>query len=154
MLYKLTCSFLLLCTGCNLSSATQIPTSTPIVPITVTTENQDLGILAVPSGQREAATASGLSPYQQLRYIILPQAMRPILPPLVGQYVLLVKDSSVVSAIGVVDITRVGWLTVQRIPEGIMVFGLVGILYFVICYPLINLSNYLERRMSVVSTRL
>ena len=85
------------------------------------------GILAVPSGQREAATASGLSAYQQLRYIILPQAMRTILPPLVGQYVLLVKDSSVVSAIGVVDITRVGWLTVQRIPEGLMVFGLVGI---------------------------
>jgi ABC-type amino acid transport system permease subunit len=44
--------------------------------------------------------------------------MRTILPPLVGQYVLLIKDSSVVSAIGVVDMTRVGWLTVQRIPEG------------------------------------
>ena len=112
------------------------------------------GILAVPSGQREAATASGLSAYQQLRYIILPQAMRTIMPPLVGQYVLLIKDSSVVSAIGVVDITRVGWLTVQRIPEGLMVFGLVGLLYFVICYPLINLSNLLERRMTVVSTRL
>ena len=112
------------------------------------------GILAVDKGQREAATASGLSGYQQLRYIVLPQAMRTILPPLVGQYVLLIKDSSVVSAIGVVDITRVGWLTVQRIPEGLMVFGLVGLLYFAICYPLINLSGYLERRMTVVSTRL
>jgi polar amino acid transport system permease protein len=112
------------------------------------------GILSVSVGQREAATASGLSAYQQLRYIILPQAMRTILPPLVGQYVLLVKDSSVVSAIGVVDVTRVGWLTVQRIPEGIMVFGLVGILYFVICYPLINLSNILEKRMTVVATKL
>jgi polar amino acid transport system permease protein len=112
------------------------------------------GILAVPSGQREAATASGLSPFQQLRYIVMPQAMRTILPPLVGQYVLLIKDSSVVSAIGVVDITRVGWLTVQRIPEGLMVFGLVGILYFVICYPLINLSSLLERRMTVVRTQL
>ena len=112
------------------------------------------GILSVSSGQREAATASGLSAFQQLRYIILPQAMRTILPPLVGQYVLLVKDSSVVSAIGVVDITRVGWLTVQRIPEGLMVFGLVGLLYFVICYPLINLSGFLEKRMTVVSTRL
>ena len=112
------------------------------------------GILAVPFGQREAATASGLSPYQQLRYIVMPQAMRTILPPLVGQYVLLIKDSSVVSAIGVVDITRVGWLTVQRIPEGLMVFGLVGILYFVICYPLINLSSLLERRMTVVRTQL
>jgi polar amino acid transport system permease protein len=68
--------------------------------------------------------------------------------------VLLIKDSSVVSAIGVVDVTRVGWLTVQRIPEGIMVFGLVGILYFVVCYPLINLSNILERRMTVVATKL
>ncbi len=112
------------------------------------------GILAVPKGQREAATAAGLSQYQQLRFIVLPQAMRTIMPPLVGQYVLLIKDSSVVSAIGVVDITRVGWLTVQRIPEGLMVFGLVGILYFAICYPLINLSGYLERRMTVVSTKL
>jgi len=112
------------------------------------------GILAVPSGQREAATASGLSGYQQLRYIVLPQAMRTILPPLVGQYVLLVKDSSVVSAIGVVDLTRVGWLTVQRVPEGLMVFGLVGILYFAVCYPLINLSSFLEKRMTVVSTKL
>ena len=112
------------------------------------------GIMAVSKGQREAATASGLSGYQQLRHIVLPQAMRTIMPPLVGQYVLLIKDSSVVSAIGVVDITRVGWLTVQRIPEGLMVFGLVGLLYLAICYPLINLSNLLERRMTVVSTRL
>jgi polar amino acid transport system permease protein len=112
------------------------------------------GIMAVPNGQREAATASGLSSFQQLRYIVLPQALRTILPPLVGQYVLIVKDSSVVSAIGVVDVTRVGWLTVQRIPEGIMVFGLVGLLYFAICYPLINLSNILERRMTVVATKL
>jgi polar amino acid transport system permease protein len=112
------------------------------------------GILAVPQGQREAATASGLSRFQQMKHIIMPQAMPSIIPPLVGQYVLIIKDSSVVSAIGVVDVTRVGWLTVQRIPEGLMVFGLVGLLYFSICYPLILLSNYLERRMSVGNTRL
>jgi polar amino acid transport system permease protein len=94
------------------------------------------GISAVHSGQREAATS-----------------MRVILPPLVGQYVLLIKDSSVVSAIGVIDVTRVGWLTVQRIPQGILVFGLVAVLYFVICYPLIQLSNSLEKRMSVSYTR-
>ena len=96
------------------------------------------GILAVPHGQKEAAKASGLSGFHQMTRVILPQAMRIILPPLVGQYVLLIKDSSVVSAIGVTDVTRAGWLTVQRIPEGLMVFGLVGILYFVICYPLIR----------------
>ncbi|MFT5727040.1 MAG: polar amino acid transport system permease protein [Desulforhopalus sp.] len=112
------------------------------------------GILAVPQGQREAATSSGLSAYQQMKHIIMPQALPSIIPPLVGQYVLIIKDSSVVSAIGVVDVTRVGWLTVQRIPEGLMVFGLVGLLYFSVCYPLILLSNYLERRMSVQNTKL
>jgi polar amino acid transport system permease protein len=107
------------------------------------------GINAIPKGQWEAGTASGLSLIQQLRLVIVPQAMRVILPPLVGQYVLLIKDTSVVSVIGVMELTRVGWVTVVRIPEGLMVFSLVGILYFVISYPLILLSNYLERRMAV-----
>ena len=111
------------------------------------------GIESVPTGQKEAATSTGLSGLQQLRYIILPQAMRVILPPLVGQYVLLIKDSSVVSAIGVMDVTRVGWLTVQRVPQGLLVFGLVALLYFAICYPLIRLSNRLEKKMSAGYTR-
>lgn len=111
------------------------------------------GIQAVPLGQKEAATSTGLNWFQQLRYVILPQSMRVILPPLVGQYVLLIKDSSVVSAIGVMDVTRVGWLTVQRVPQGLLVFGLVAVLYFVICYPLIQLSNTLEKRMSVGYSR-
>ena len=107
------------------------------------------GISSIPKGQWEAAISSGLTRFQQLRLVILPQAMKVILPPLVGQYVLLIKDTSVVSVIGVMDLTRVGWVTVIRIPEGLMVFSLVGILYFVISYPLILLSNYLERRMAV-----
>jgi len=111
------------------------------------------GIKAVPRGQWEAASSSGLNLYQQLRYVIVPQSLQTVLPPLVGQYVLLIKDSSVVSAIGVIDVTRVGWLTVQRIPQGILVFGLVAVLSFVICYPLIQLSNSLEKRMSVSYTR-
>ncbi|ROR03236.1 amino acid ABC transporter permease [Desulfosoma caldarium] len=105
------------------------------------------GLLAVPSGQMEAAKASGLNWFQRMRYVIVPQAIKTILPPLVGQYVLLIKDSSVVSVIGVTDVTRVGWFTVQRIPEGLMVFGLVGLLYFAVCYPLIHLANYLEKKL-------
>ncbi len=112
------------------------------------------GIQAIPPGQIEAAMASGFGWMQRLRLIVLPQAMRPILPPLVGQYVLMIKDSSVVSVIGITDVTRVGWLTVQRIPEGLMVFGLVGLLYFSICYPLIRLSNWCEARLAVQQTRL
>jgi polar amino acid transport system permease protein len=111
------------------------------------------GIQAVPPGQKEAAVSTGLNILQQLRYVVLPQAMRVILPSLVGQYVLLIKDSSVVSAIGVMDVVRVGWLTVQRLPQGLLVFGLVGILYFVICYPLIQVSNTLEKRMAAGTGR-
>jgi polar amino acid transport system permease protein len=112
------------------------------------------GIRAVDKGQWEAGTAAGLSIIQQLRFVVLPQAMQTILPPLVGQYVLLIKDSSVVSVIGVVELTRVGWMTVVRIPEGLIVFSLVGILYFVISYPLIRVSNSLERKMAVQEVRL
>ena len=112
------------------------------------------GIQAVNRGQWEAAASSGLNIFQQLRFVILPQAMQTILPPLVGQYVLLIKDSSVVSVIGVIELTRVGWVTVVRIPEGLMVFSLVGLLYFAISYPLIRLSNSLERKMAVQQVRL
>ena len=106
------------------------------------------GIRSVPTGQVEAALASGLSRLQRMRQVVLPQAMRIVLPPLVGQYVLLIKDSSVVSAIGLTDLTRVGWLAVQRVPNGLLVFAIVGIGYVVVCYPLILLARRLERRMS------
>ena len=105
------------------------------------------GISSVPTGQVEAALASGLSRWQRMHQVVLPQAMRIVLPPLVGQYVLLIKDSSVVSAIGLTDLTRVGWLVVQRVPNGLLVFFLVGLGYFIVCYPLIMLARRLERRM-------
>jgi polar amino acid transport system permease protein len=106
------------------------------------------GIRSVPTGQVEAALASGLSRWQRMRQVVLPQAMRVVLPPLVGQYVLLIKDSSVVSAIGLTDLTRVGWLVVQRVPNGLLVFAIVGVGYFLVCYPLILFARRLERRMS------
>lgn len=105
------------------------------------------GIMAVPPGQTEAAAALGLGKWQRMRLVVMPQAMRLILPPLVGQYVLLVKDSSVVSIIGLTDMTRVGWLVVQRVPNGLLVFALVGAAYFMICYPLIQLARRLEQRL-------
>lgn len=108
----------------------------------------------VSAGQVEAATASGLSLTQCLRYVILPQAIRPILPPLVGQYVLIVKDTAIVSVIGLTDLTRVGWLTVQRIPDGVLVFGLVGILYFITCYPMILLANRLEKKLTTQNSKM
>lgn len=102
------------------------------------------GIKAVPRGQVEAAVAAGLTRTQQLRLIVLPQATRMVVPSLVGQFVLLVKDSSVVSAIGLLDLTRSGWVIVQSVPNGLLVFSVVGMGYFLICYPLLHLSRKLE----------
>lgn len=104
------------------------------------------GIKAVPLGQSEAAASSGLTRTQQVRHIVLPQAVRIVTPSLVGQFVLLIKDSSVVSAIGLLDLTRSGWVIVQSVPNGLLVFGIIGFSYFVICYPLIYLSRRMERR--------
>ena len=104
------------------------------------------GLKAVPQGQREAALASGMTRAQQMRLVLMPQAVRIVTPSLVGQFVLLIKDSSVVSAIGLLDLTRAGWMIVQSVPQGLMVFGTVGLGYFLICYPLIHLARRLERR--------
>lgn len=104
------------------------------------------GIKAVPRGQSEAALSSGLRYFQQLRLVILPQALRIVRPSLVGQFILLVKDSSVISAIGIMDLTRSGWMIVQNIPNGLLIFGVVGGGYFIICYPMIFLARRMERR--------
>jgi polar amino acid transport system permease protein len=106
------------------------------------------GIRAVPVGQLEAAASAGLTRLQQLRLIVLPQATKMIVPALVGQFVLLVKDSSVVSAIGLLDLTRSGWVVVQNIPNGLLVFTVVGTGYFLICYPLLYLSRGMERHQA------
>ena len=104
------------------------------------------GIKSVPKGQSEAAIASGFTYSQQLRLILLPQALLIVRPSLVGQFILLLKDSSVVSAIGIMDLTRSGWMIVQNIPNGLLVFGVVGIGYFIVCYPMIYIARRLERR--------
>jgi polar amino acid transport system permease protein len=104
------------------------------------------GIRAVPRGQLEAAASAGLTRFQQMRLIVFPQATRMVIPSLVGQFVLLVKDSSVVSAIGLLDLTRSGWILVQSIPNGLLAFALIGLGYFAICYPMLYLSRRLEKR--------
>jgi polar amino acid transport system permease protein len=73
------------------------------------------GIQAIPRGQLEASASSGMSYWQQMRLIILPQAIRPMVSPLIGQAIVLVKDSSLLSLISVLELTRAGQtLAVER----------------------------------------
>lgn len=104
------------------------------------------GLEAVPRGQREAATVLGLSKPRTFWHVVLPQTRTIVLPPLVGQYIALIKDSSLVIVIGLVELTRQGQAIVDRAGQPLPIYLTVAALYFVICYPLSLLVRLLERR--------
>jgi len=106
------------------------------------------GIDGVHRSQREAATALGLSSYHRMRHVILPQAMRLILPPLAGQMVLHFKDTAVLSLIAVPDVTTVGRQLMQANRQPFIVFGWVAAFYAAICYPMLKLALFLENALS------
>jgi len=108
-------------------------------------------IQAIPPGQWEAATAIGLRPLQRMRHVILPQAGKIAIAPTVGFLVLLLKSTSLASIIGFVEITRAGQIINNVTFQPFPVFGLVAVIYFLLCWPLSFLSQRLERRFGTVS---
>lgn len=104
-------------------------------------------IEAVPFQQWEASSALALTTPQQYRYIILPQAIRISLPPSVGFLVQLVKNTSIVSVVGFVDLARAGQLINNATFKPFQIFAAVAALYFLICFPLSRLSRHLERAL-------
>jgi len=109
-------------------------------------------IQAVPWQQWEAADALALSRTQQYRYVILPQAARIAVPPTVGFIVQLVKNTSIVSIIGVVELARAGNLVNNATFSPFKVFGTVALIYFAICWPISLLAKRLERGMQAGRT--
>lgn len=108
-------------------------------------------IQAVPKPQWESGESLALTIPQQYLYIILPQAVRISLPPTVGFLVQLVKNTSIAALIGFVELTRAGQLINNATFQPFRVFLTVAALYFVICYPMSQLSRWLERRLHVGS---
>ena len=104
-------------------------------------------IQAIPRTQWEASACLSLSYLQQLRYVILPQAMRISIPPTVGFLVTLVKGTSIAAIIGFVELTRAGQLMVNVTFQPMVIYPVVAALYFLVCWPLSLLSRYLERRI-------
>lgn len=107
-------------------------------------------IQAIPAGQWEAATALGMRHLARMRYVILPQAGKIAIAPTVGFLVLLLKSTSLASIIGFVEITRAGQIINNVTFQPFLVFGLVGAIYFLLCWPLSRLSQVLERRFGTV----
>jgi polar amino acid transport system permease protein len=106
-------------------------------------------VQAVPRQQWEASAALGLGFGQQLRYVIVPQAFRIAIPPTVGFLVQLVKNTSLASVIGFVELTREGQITTGATFRPFTIYGIVAVLYFCICFPLSQWSQRLERRLNV-----
>ena len=104
------------------------------------------GIESVPAGQVEAGRSTGLSRLQAMTYIILPQAVRIATPPTVGFMVQIVKNTSLASVIGFVELARAGQIVNKSTFEPFVIFAIVGAIYFAICYPLSLASRHLERK--------
>jgi polar amino acid transport system permease protein len=104
-------------------------------------------IQAIPRTQWEASACLSLSYIQQLRFVILPQAMRLSIPPTVGFLVQLVKGTSIAAIIGFVELTRAGQLIVNVTFQPMVVYPIVAALYFAVCWPLSLFSRTLERRI-------
>lgn len=108
------------------------------------------GIKAIPQGQWEAAKSLGLSFTQQLRFIIIPQAIRLMIPPAIGFFLALTKASAIVFIVGFRELTRSGVIVMERLHAPFLVYGIVALLYFVMCYPLSIGAKRLENRYSIL----
>ncbi len=113
------------------------------------------GIEAVPKGQIEAARALGMSKWQTLGYVILPQAVKLMIPPMTGVYVIVIKGTSVISVIGITELLRAGEQAALRYPNELMtLYGLVAVLYFVYCYPVLRLGRWAETKLGRIEVSL
>ncbi|MGE0282800.1 MAG: amino acid ABC transporter permease [Rhizobiaceae bacterium] len=105
------------------------------------------GIQSVEAGQVEAAKALGMSRYQRFRLIVFPQAIRIILPPLANDFVAMVKDSSLVSVLGVADITQLGKIYSASSFRYLETYSMVAYIYLILTVGLSLALRRLERRM-------
>ena len=111
------------------------------------------GVLSLPKGQTEAARGSGLSHVQTMRYVILPQALRNMIPSFVNQFVSLIKDTSLAAIVGVNELLRAGQQVMNRDYVTTEIFVTIAIMYFIVCYVLTEISRKLERQMSRYQAR-
>jgi polar amino acid transport system permease protein len=106
------------------------------------------GIQSVPRGQVEAATATGLTRSHMMRHVILPQALRNMIPALVTQFIVLLKDTSLASIIGYVDLTKAAQIVNNREIRPFELYLFIAVIYWLCSYAMSRYASYLERRIS------
>ncbi|HWW04512.1 amino acid ABC transporter permease [Collimonas sp.] len=103
---------------------------------------------AIPRGQWEASSCLAMSYMQQMRHVILPQALRIAIPPTVGFSVQIVKGTAVTSIIGFVELSKAGTMITNATFQPFTVYALVALMYFALCWPLSKYSQFLERKFN------
>lgn len=106
------------------------------------------GIQAIDAGQMEAGRSLGMSWVQTMRYIIVPQAFKNIVPPLGNEFIALLKDSSLVSVIGFEELTRRGQLIIARTYGSLEIWITVALIYLVMTLTISRLVSYMEKRLA------
>jgi polar amino acid transport system permease protein len=109
------------------------------------------GIQAVPKGQTEAANALGLHYVSRMKDVILPQAFKISLPATIGFLVQLIKGTSLAAIVGFVELSRAGQIVSNQTFRPLTVFAIVGIMYFLICWPLSLWGAGVEKRLQAAS---
>ncbi|MDJ0680622.1 MAG: amino acid ABC transporter permease [Xenococcaceae cyanobacterium MO_167.B52] len=105
-------------------------------------------IEALPHGQWEAGSAIGFGYFKQLQLIILPQAVKIAIAPTVGFLVQVIKGTSLASIIGFTELSRAAALINNVTLKSLLIFGLAGLIYFAVCYPLSIWSQQLEKKLA------
>ena len=109
------------------------------------------GLKSVERGHIEAAKSLGLNAFQRLFYIILPLALTRMIPALVSQFISLIKDTSLASTIGLIELTRSGEIVYERTYHELEILIFIGLIYFIICFSLSQFSKKLESRPVIFS---
>ena len=104
-------------------------------------------VASIPNGQWEAAQSLALNFREQLRHIILPQAVRIAIAPTVGFLVQVVKGTALASLIGFVELTKAGTMITNATFRPFLVYGCVAVIYFLLCYPISYYAKSLEGKM-------
>jgi polar amino acid transport system permease protein len=133
--------------GSGMSADWTIITALTLFTSSYMSEIVRAGILGIPKGQMEAAISTGLSHGQAMIHIILPQALRNMIPSFVNQFVSMIKDTSLAFIVGVSELTQVATQMNNRTmlyPTEIFLF--IAVIYFIICFAFTELSRWLERR--------
>ncbi|XUB36219.1 polar amino acid transport system permease [Enterococcus sp. DIV0876] len=105
------------------------------------------GINAVDLGQSEAAGSLGLRPAQAMRYVIFPQALRNILPPLGNEFIVLIKDSSLLSTIGIYELMNSAQIVVTSSFQPLTPFYVAAVIYFILTFTTSRLLNLWEKKL-------